>query len=808
MVEQRWYADWRAALDASGAGDSAVGPVDNSPLLEPSGALKRDLGEGVDYALVEASVWEKIAEWYGGGPALERPMIELGFVKKRLVVEVYPMTLHVQERRARPAAATSSRSFDISKIAPVRQLVEAVCRAWSVPPHRCQLWKLGANGYELLPLSASLLQSGVDEDTQLVLEEMLPDGTYEATPPPWVRPKLEPGAAAFMAMAGRFDGGGGGWGRGAGPAAPVLDSTTPAPRPGISGLVNVGNTCFMNSSLQCLLALPGPRRFFTDERAWKPLVNKSNPLGTQGRIVGAMAKLFAQVWAKDCVTYVVPRELKKVVSDWAPQFEGYRQHDAQEFVAFLLDGLHEDLNTRPKHAAVVNEPAGAGEAALARAAWAEHLQRNHSEVVTWFHGQLRSRLQCPSCHETSVAFDAMSVLSLPLPVAQSRSIVVNFVPLASRGGRVMRVSVPVVTNGNVAELKARVREWIAQPSCALVAGEVYQGVLWRDLGDACDVYDINPTDNVFAFEVEHEPNASGASVCQCVPRSAAGQLVGAWQWPLIWTLRSASAASLLASVRERLVALGMDTTLAASATLRFTGKSGKSCGVPCADASCTGCVVTASSDALLRRTEDPTLPRARINLALTFADDESLEFFRSLSVERGVIEPPQSAVRAQAQAAPPVERVTLESCVQRFVAAEVLGANDMWFCPTCRAHVQAQKQISLWTLPRVLVVHLKRFAQITPRHREKLGTLVEFPVLGLDLSAYAQADSQCVYDLVGVCNHMGGLAGGHYTAFTLHMDSHEWWLYNDQTATVVTDVASVVSPSAYLLFYVRRDVTS
>ncbi len=41
---------------------------------------------------------------------------------------------------------------------------------------------------------------------------------------------------------------------------------------------------------------------------------------------------------------IAPRTLKKCVGKFAPQFNGYSQHDTQELLAFLLDGLHEDLN--------------------------------------------------------------------------------------------------------------------------------------------------------------------------------------------------------------------------------------------------------------------------------------------------------------------------------------------------------------------------------------------------------------------------------------------------------------------------------
>lgn len=41
---------------------------------------------------------------------------------------------------------------------------------------------------------------------------------------------------------------------------------------------------------------------------------------------------------------VVPKEFKAVLGKFAPQFAGYQQQDSQEFMSFLLDGIHEDLN--------------------------------------------------------------------------------------------------------------------------------------------------------------------------------------------------------------------------------------------------------------------------------------------------------------------------------------------------------------------------------------------------------------------------------------------------------------------------------
>jgi hypothetical protein len=165
--------------------------------------------------------------------------------------------------------------------------------------------------------------------------------------------------------------------------------------------------------------------------------------------------------------------------------------------------------------------------------------------------------------------------------------------------------------------------------------------------------------------------------------------------------------------------------------------------------------------------------------------------------------------------------VTLGQCFETFTKPERLDENNMWYCAQCKEHVRAMKTMELWRLPNILVVHLKRFEYKHAMRRDKLDTLVDFPLEGLDMSVHCALSSTSSfvdetvpadYDLFAVTNHFGRMGFGHYTAFARRWDesgiSDNWDLFDDSNVRSVGDgmsqTASVVSPAAYVLFYRRR----
>lgn len=145
-----------------------------------------------------------------------------------------------------------------------------------------------------------------------------------------------------------------------------------------------------------------------------------NPLGTKGNLAQAFASILHEMWQAE-MPYLTPVNFRRSICAHASQFSGSDQHDSQEFLSFLLDGLHEDLNRILKKPSAETTPER--EAELERLPpqiasdqeWEQYRTRNDSLIVDFFQGQFRNRLECLTCHKTSTTYNAFMYLSLPIP---------------------------------------------------------------------------------------------------------------------------------------------------------------------------------------------------------------------------------------------------------------------------------------------------------------------------------------------------------------------------------------------------------
>ncbi|EDQ92219.1 uncharacterized protein MONBRDRAFT_19778 [Monosiga brevicollis MX1] len=144
--------------------------------------------------------------------------------------------------------------------------------------------------------------------------------------------------------------------------------------------------------------------------------------------------------------------------------------------------------------------------------------------------------------------------------------------------------------------------------------------------------------------------------------------------------------------------------------------------------------------------------------------------------------------------------VDIRACLQEFVRAERVNG---WRCPKCKCARDASKTLSIWRLPPLLMIHLKRFTFSGP-FRDKLSTRVDFPLTNLKIQDGVAnpklQEQKRDYKLFGVSNHYGNMSGGHYIAFCRDFQSRRWYKFDDSAVSPMPE-SQVCSNAAYLLFY-------
>ncbi|CAL1537349.1 unnamed protein product, partial [Lymnaea stagnalis] len=397
-----------------------VNPSKYNSMTNEGGRLRRDvvLVRGKDFEIVPECIWRALTTWYGGSPALPRTVINTSTNGHSPELELYPVSVRIlrhQTNSQRPAPATTftggvmtglnsmALNFTANSTQPRRyhaytasfsrkhtmaQIYEFLCSKLRLYREDIQLWKVNAKDDQNLLLledeDKTVEEYDIEDQQQILLEVRNKDLTWPEEMSQLAKNKT-----------------------------PKKDDVPT--REGATGLNNLGNTCFMNAALQCVSNTRPLTQYFLGSLHLFEL-NRDNPLGMKGHIAQRYGEIIKDLWSGTSKT-VAPLKLRWTIGKYAPRFNGFQQHDSQELLSFLLDGLHEDLNrVHNKPYVELKDSDGRPDRVVAREAWENHLLRNQSIVVDLFHGILKSQVQCKECGHISVRFDPYSHLSLPLPM--------------------------------------------------------------------------------------------------------------------------------------------------------------------------------------------------------------------------------------------------------------------------------------------------------------------------------------------------------------------------------------------------------
>ncbi|XP_041587548.1 inactive ubiquitin carboxyl-terminal hydrolase 50 [Vulpes lagopus] len=186
------------------------------------------------------------------------------------------------------------------------------------------------------------------------------------------------------------------------PGAPALAELRASPPrcQGVTGLRNLGNTCYMNAILQCLCSVPPLVEYFVSGKYITALQKDCREVAT------AFAYVMTDMWLGDseCVS---PEIFRSALGSLYPAFMKKTQQDAQEFLIYVLNELHEALKKYHRKRSYEK-------GSVPRCC--RKVIANESSIITQlFEGQLNYSIMCLKCENCTYKNEVFTVLSLPIP---------------------------------------------------------------------------------------------------------------------------------------------------------------------------------------------------------------------------------------------------------------------------------------------------------------------------------------------------------------------------------------------------------
>uniref|UniRef100_H2ZLN3 ubiquitinyl hydrolase 1 n=1 Tax=Ciona savignyi TaxID=51511 RepID=H2ZLN3_CIOSA len=837
IASGKWWQQWklhtqydRLSKSTPTNVDPSPGPINNldilaeesklSTLTDEGGRLREGLVEGSDFVVLPAQVWKALHHWYGGSPVLprivpapnkgEKCWIELHrlniLILRHQIASSMQQLSHIAFPGNTPISSVGNTAFGMLKQS--LNYVTVVCIV------KFDLMRLFLSTPTISNLISRFLYATSKNYKGVNLIEITKNNLIYLNIAVRNVDMSWPEELSQIARNQK-----------------QKTKTSAAVVAGATGLSNLGNTCFMNSGLQCISNTRPLTKYFLENKHLYEL-NRTNPLGMKGHIAKRYCDLTQELWSGSSKT-VAPLKLRWTISKYAPRFNGFSQHDSQELLAFLLDGLHEDLNrVQTKPYVELKDSDGRPDEEVAQEAWENHLARNQSIIVDLFHGQIRSRVRCLQCSTLSIRFDPFTFLSLPLPMDNSMYLDVIVIRLNEEIP--VRYGLRLNMDDTFAEVRKHLADKCKISMDAVLLTEVLGATIKTFLQDNLKVRSVS-VGNIYAFEIpapcdagdmqtqcagyvvayhrkifhidvyflssqKHRPSLFGLPlVVPCVPGRPKKELYSA-VWRLVSRLCQPRCRTAGSPQGREPTRKDCDDSMGSKYpfTLRCIDAYGMSCGNKCPwFRFCTGCVIECTDEPWHQTSGHIAIDWDPTALHLRYQPSAEREVTDDSSVEEG-----HRGVQ---------QHIDLKQCLRAFTTEEELGKDELYHCGKCKTMQLAKKKLDIWRLPPTLIIHLKRFQFVNGRWI-KSHKVVDFPKTDFDPSSFMTKRDEENLDVeaqeITTSCHSGILGGGHYIAYAKNKVNNKWYCYNDSSCKEVRNVSAdnINVDTAYTLFYERQGI--
>ena len=618
----------------------------------------------------------------------------------------------------------------------------------------------------------------------------------------------------------------------------------PGSNHGVCGGRNLGNTCFMNSSIACLSNCTELTTYFLTKKFLKD-INETNKEGLGGRLAKAWYNLLEQYWNSD-IRAGNPSEVKSCVAKKVRKFAGFSQQDSNEFMTEFLSLLSEDLNKTDKKEYKQLKEKGENETDLecAKRFWNLHIKLNDSIVTDLFSGLLKSEVHCPNCKFINITFDPFNTLTLPIPSLRELNIELQFyyIPKYSLRNN-CRFQSNIGKNCTFKELMEKIQSVKGFNYDLKNSKFKFMKVSKEKFETFLDENDtVKNAGFLFIFDNLEKEGKKNITIPLYLYKnrelSSFPQLLfleednnyDTFKRKIYYLIRKyikipfkedkfkvdeeiekfinkekeenidellklldKEYSEIFNSQEENIQNFITNFPYRIAIRKKFDDKN-------------EICIFDGKNN--LENLKEFGISKDTDSICNLLNKIKEGEYFLDLLINSNSDFSKENINFKECKNTYEIKskegKLNLEKLLDYFCTREHLDKGNEWRCGNCNKHVEATKNFSIFYVPRLLIICLSRFSKRGYGY-SKNDEYIDFPLENLDMGKYICGPDKenSKYDLFAVSQHFGGTGGGHYTAVCRNMDG-KWYDYNDSSCSPDSS-SNVVSSSAYVLFYRRHN---
>ena len=618
----------------------------------------------------------------------------------------------------------------------------------------------------------------------------------------------------------------------------------PGSNHGVCGGRNLGNTCFMNSSIACLSNCTELTTYFLTKKFLKD-INETNKEGLGGRLAKAWYNLLEQYWNSD-IRAGNPSEVKSCVAKKVRKFAGFSQQDSNEFMTEFLSLLSEDLNKTDKkeYKQLKEKEDNETDLECAKRFWNLHIKLNDSIVTDLFSGLLKSEVHCPNCKFINITFDPFNTLTLPIPSLRELNIELQFYYIPKYSFRNnCSFQANIEKNCTFKELIEKIRNVKGFNYDLKNCKFKFMKVSKQKFETFLDENDtVKNAGFLFIFDNIEKEGKKNITIPLYLYKnrelSSFPRLLfleednnfDTFKRKIYYLIRKyikihfkedkfnvdkeiekfinkekeenidellnlldKEYSEIFNSKEENIQNFITNFPYRIAIRKKFDDKN-------------EICIFDGKNN--LESLKEFGISKDTDTIGNLLNKIKEGEYFLDLLINSNSDFSKENINFNECKNTYEIKskegKLNLEKLLDYFCTREHLDKGNEWRCGKCNKHVEATKNFSIFYVPRLLIICLSRFSKRGYGYG-KNDEYIDFPLENLDMGKYICGPDKenSKYDLFAVSQHFGGTGGGHYTAVCRNMDG-KWYDYNDSSCSPDSS-SNVVSSSAYVLFYRRHN---